>query len=303
MNYQPIIDEIYEELLPSLNEGNVANYIPELANINPLQFGISIYDINGNSYNAGTTDKTFSMQSISKLFTCTMALREVGDEIWGRVGLESSGHAFNSIIQLEQEFGVPRNPFINAGAIVITDILQEVFKNPEMDILEFIEDISLNENIAFNIDMATSEESCGHRNSALSYLMKDLGNLNGDVNSVLKLYYKHCSLAMTCEDLAKSTYYLINKGVGVRGTRILKERNVKRLNSLMMTSGLYNNSGDFAYRVGLPAKSGVGGGIVAVLPGEFTIAVWSPNLNKAGSSMAGIKAMELFTTRTEKSIF
>jgi len=303
MIYQEIIEEIHAEVFPLIGEGNVASYIPELAKIDPKKCGIALCDIKGNIYSTGDSKEKFSLQSITKLFTFSMAMNLLGENLWSRVGMEPSGQSFNSLIQVEQEKGIPRNPFINAGAIVVTDVIAEHSKNPLEEILSFMRSISRNEEITFNKLVADSEESCGHRNTATTFLMKDFGNIHGDAHEVLNLYYKHCSLEMTCEDLARSAYFLINGGLNLAGEKILDKRNVKRVNSMMMTSGLYDNVGEFAYKVGLPAKSGVGGGIIAVLPGEFSLAVWSPELNEAGNSIAGMKAMELFTTKTIKSIF
>jgi glutaminase len=303
MNYQNIIEEIIKEVRPLIGNGRVADYIPELAKIMPNKLGIALCDIDGNVFSAGDAKESFSIQSISKLFTLTMAMNLTDEQLWQRVGMEPSGQSFNSLIQLEQEKGIPRNPFINPGAIVITDIISEIASNPAESILNYIREISLNNNIKFNDIVAKSEASCGYRNASLAYLMKEFNNINKNVYDVLNLYYRHCSLEMTCEDLARSAYFLINKGRDLNGKEVLNQRNVKRVNSLMMTSGLYDNAGNFAYHVGLPAKSGVGGGILAILPGEFSIIVWSPELNEAGNSIAGMKALELFTTKTAKSIF
>lgn len=303
VNFQQIIEEVRSEVLPLLGKGQVANYIPELAKIDPNKIGISICDINGDIYSTGDSKTPFSIQSISKLFTLCLALKLEDGKLWKRVGMEPSGTAFNSLVLLEEESGVPRNPFINAGAIVITDIILEKSKHPSDSILNFMHEITKNKSIKFNDTVAVSERKHGHRNAALTYLMKDYGNIHKDVEEVLNLYCSHCSLELDCEDLARASYFLINKGKDVDGKVVLEPRDVKRVNSLMMTSGLYNNAGKFAFEVGLPAKSGVGGGIVGVLPGEFTISVWSPELNETGNSLIGMKAMELFTTKSGLSVF
>ncbi|OUR96891.1 glutaminase [Halobacteriovorax marinus] len=302
-NFQKIIEEISREVLPLLGLGKVANYIPELAKIDPRKIGISICDIDGNVYSTGDCKTLFSIQSISKLFTLCLAMKLEDNELWNRVGMEPSGTAFNSLVLLEEENGIPRNPFINAGAIVITDIILGKSKHPSDSILKFMREITQNKNIKFNDTVAVSERKHGHRNAALSYLMKDYGNIHKEVEEVLNLYCRHCSLELNCEDLARASYFLINQGKDIDGKTVLIPRDVKRVNSLMMTSGLYNNAGKFAFEVGLPAKSGVGGGIVGVLPGQFSISVWSPELNESGNSLIGMKVMEMFTTKSGMSVF
>lgn len=302
-DFQKIIDEIHSEVLPLLGQGKVANYIPELAKIDPKEIGIAICDIDGNVFSVGDCKTPFSIQSISKLFTLCLAIRLDDSKLWSRVGMEPSGTAFNSLVLLEEESGIPRNPFINAGAIVITDIILGKSKHPSDSILNFMQEISNSKKIKFNDTVAVSERKHGHRNAALTYLMKDYGNILEEVEEVLNLYCSHCSLELDCEDLARASYFLINKGKDIDGNVILTPRDVKRVNSLMMTSGLYNNAGKFAFEVGIPAKSGVGGGIVGVLPGKFSISVWSPELNETGNSLIGMKIMELFTTKTGMSVF
>jgi len=302
-DFQKIIEEVRCEVLPLLGLGKVANYIPELAKVDPQQIAISVCDIDGNIYSAGDSKTSFSIQSISKLFTLCLAIKLEDSELWDRVGMEPSGTAFNSLVLLEEENGIPRNPFINAGAILITDIILANCKHPSDSILNFIQEIAQNKSIKFNDTVAISERKHGHRNAALSYLMKDYGNIHKEVEEVLNLYCSHCSLELNCEDLARASYFLINEGKDFDGKVVLKPRDVKRVNSLMMTSGLYNNAGKFAFEVGLPAKSGVGGGIVGVLPGKYTISVWSPELNESGNSLIGMKAMEMFTTKSGMSVF
>lgn len=303
-DYQQILNTIEESLRPYVNRGDVADYIPELAKIDPDQFAISLCFNDGREFSAGDFRTPFSIQSISKVFVLTIAMQLVGDELWGRVDREPSGSAFNSLVQLETEMGIPRNPFINAGALISTDVIIEETKDAYSEILDLVRRISLNDKINFNQRVADSEYSQGDRNAALAYFMKSFGNINSSVDDLLKVYFAHCSIEMNTLDLARSFLFLANGGVvPYTGDVIIPAGNAKRINAIMMTCGLYNNVGDFAYSVGLPAKSGVGGGIAAVLPGEFSLAVWSPRLNENGNSLRGIKGMEIFTSLTNKSIF
>jgi glutaminase len=304
MFYQNVIEEIYEEVKPLFGQGVVADYIPALAYVNPNEFAISVVDLQGNSYHVGNVNQKFSIQSISKVFTFAVAFSYLGDAIWKRVGREPSGNPFNSLVQLEKEDGIPRNPFINAGALVITDMLFDALKNPRADILEFIKELTGNCDISYDKEVALSERENGFRNAALINFLRSHNNIIYDIEEVLNLYFCHCSITMTAEELAKSFLFLANGGVNpFNGKRILTTSQTKRLNALMMTCGAYDEAGDFAFRVGLPGKSGVGGGIAAVIPGELSIAVWSPALNAKGNSLIGVQALELFTTKTGKSVF
>lgn len=301
---QEILNRIEKEIQPYFGMGEVANYIPELAKIDPRQFAMTVATVDGKTYSCGSHDRLISIQSISKVFVLTMAMELLQDELWKRVGREPSGTAFNSLIQLEAEQGIPRNPFINAGALVTTDAVIQQFSNPYDEILKFVRELCQNKKIEFDKSVALSEFQHSERNSALAYFMKSFGNIKSDPIQLLDVYFHHCSIAMSTEDLAKAFLFLANSGVNpLNGDQVVSRLKAKRVNSLMLTSGLYDNVGDFAYRVGLPAKSGVGGGIVAVLPGEFSVAVWSPELNLSGNSLIGTKALELFTSYTDKSIF
>lgn len=304
MNYQKILDQIKEEVLPLSGKGKVADYIPALAKIPSDKFGIAITTLDGKTIKVGDAEEPFSIQSISKVFTFAMAFKLMGEKLWNRVGVEPSGNPFNSLVQLEHENGIPRNPFINAGALVITDFLLTSSFNPKKSILDFIRKISSNENINFNFDIAKSEKEHGYRNYALANFMKSYNNIFSDPEELLDVYFHHCSLEMSCVDLSKSILFLANHGVIPSSKeKVLSKSQAKRTNSLMMTCGMYDASGDFAFRVGIPGKSGVGGGIVAVIPGELSICVWSPELDKFGNSLKGVKALELFTTITGMSVF
>lgn len=303
-NYQQILEEIFEETQSLRGTGKVADYIPALKQVNPDRYGIAIQTLGGETFQVGNATVPFSIQSISKVFVLVMVLKEIGDELWQRVGREPSGSAFNSLVQLETEHGIPRNPFINAGALVATDHLVSQSADPLSDILRFVREISNNPQIDFDEAVAASERQSGFRNAALINLMKSFGNINNDVNHVLNVYFHQCALMMNCQDLARAFLFLANAGVNTwNKERILTASQAKRVNALMQVCGLYDDSGEFAFTVGLPGKSGVGGGIVAIIPNLLSICVWSPELNEHGTSLIGMKALELFTTKTGISIF
>ena len=307
MNYQSILNEIADEIEPLLSEGKVADYIPALAEINPKQFAMTITLFDGTQYSVGKSNTLFSIQSISKVFTFTMALNTYCITLYKRIGREPSGNPFNSLVQLEYEKGIPRNPFINAGAINVTDALMSNYgdsKKTSKEIMSFIRDISKDKTINSSKKVAKSEMQHGFRNLALANLMKSFNNLNNDVNDVVGTYFKHCSIEMNTKMLSRAMLYLANDGKDpITGKVYISESHSKRINAVMLTCGHYDASGDFAFNVGLPGKSGVGGGIVAVVPELMAISVWSPGLNEQGNSLAGTKALELFTDKTGLSIF
>jgi len=307
MNIKQILSEIEEEIQPYITEGKVADYIPALAQVDPNQFAMSITLFDGKSYHIGCSNAKFSIQSISKVFSFTKALSLYGDQLYKRVGKEPSGNPFNSLVQLEYENGIPRNPFVNAGAILITDILLSHYKNKENafeEILGFICSVSDDKDITYNPDVCISEFEHGHRNLALANLMKSFGNIDNGVKDVVRAYFQHCSISMSTHELSRAILFLANHGTDpITKQQYLTSPQAKRINAVMLTCGHYDASGDFAFRVGLPGKSGVGGGIVAIVPNMMSIAVFSPSLNNWGNSLAGTKALELFTTKSELSIF
>ena len=305
MNYQAILEEIEREIQPFFGEGKVADYIPALANVEPDQFVMAIQMFDGSSFGVGEINKKFSIQSISKVFTFTLALEHYGKELYKRVGHEPSGNPFNSLVQLEYENGIPRNPFINAGAIVTADTLVSIHKENTFDeILKFIRKVSNDETITYDEDIFESELEHGFRNFALINMIKSYKNIHNEINEVINTYFKQCSIMMSPNELASSMLFLANHGINpLTNEQIITESKAKRINSLMLTCGHYDASGDFAYKVGLPGKSGVGGGIVAIVPKKMAICVYSPRLNKQGNSLIGTKALELFTTKTGLSIF
>lgn len=303
-DYQKVLDEIAHEVRPLLSQGKVADYIPALAEVDPEQFSIAIYTTDGETVCAGDCSQRFTIQSVSKVMTLTMALQRYGDELWHRVGKEPSGTAFNSLTQLEFEKGIPRNPFINAGAIVTCDALYSRLSAPMHSMLETFRLLAGNRGIVIDKKVANSEYEFRHRNAAMAHLMKSFGNFENEVDDVLWSYFNFCSIELNCIELAKAYNFLANKGVDNRsGDRVLSGRQNKQLNSLLFTSGLYDAAGDFGYRVGMPGKSGVSGTILAVLPNKFTVAVYSPGLNSFGNSVAGIAALELLSKKLDISIF
>ena len=303
MDYAEVLQQIAHELKPVIGQGKVASYIPELARVSPLQFGMAVVTISGEVHAVGDARTRFSIQSISKLFTLVMALQLEGERVWTRVGREPSGTPFNSLVQLEAENGKPRNPFINPGALVCTDILCTRYAVPENAVVEFLRPLSGTE-VHYNRAVAASERRTSHRNAAMAHLMKSFGNLGNSVDDVLDAYCRHCAIEMDCVELARAVTFLAHGGTHPSGQgEILTTSMAKRLNALMLTCGTYDAAGDFAFRVGLPAKSGVGGGIVAVMPGECGVCVWSPALEPSGNSLAGSLALERFTDITGRSIF
>ena len=287
-------------------EGKVAGYIPALAEVDPTKFGIAFADEKGRVHGAGDFEEPFSIQSISKVFTLALALERAGHSLWDRVGREPSGSPFNSIVQLEREHGVPRNPLINPGAMVVTDRLIGNRSADEAieDLLALLREEAQDDSVAIDEDVAHSESATGARNRSLAWFMKSFGVLENEVETVLSAYFRHCALAMSCRQLARAASFLAFDGCDPETERrVTSARRARRINSVMMLCGHYDNSGEFAFRIGLPGKSGVGGGILAVAPGHGTIAVWSPGLNPSGTSATGALALELFVDRTGWSVF
>jgi len=303
-DYHLLLDEIHQAVEPHLAAGRVADYIPELSKVPIESFAMALVDAKGKVHTCGQADMDFSIQSISKLFTLALVLRDSPAGLWSRIGREPSGSAFNSLLHLEYEDGKPRNPFINAGALVVTDALIGLCKEPLVALGDTLRKLSGNQNLTVNEAVERSEKNFGFRNAALANFLKSFDRLDYGVENVLNLYYHHCALEMNVVDLARAGFFLMNAGVPLgEDEPFISPKRTKYLNSLMLTCGTYDSVGEFAYRVGLPAKSGVGGGILAVMPGEFSVAVWSPGLDKSGNSLAGTKALELLTTKTGISVF
>ena len=304
MIYQGLIDGVYSDVQPFFGKGKVADYIPALARVRPDQLGIALQTLDGQTAAAGDSEIRFSIQSISKTFSLALAFALEGNDLWKRVGVEPSGNPFNSLIQLEFENGKPRNPFINAGALVVTDVLCRHYDDPKSVILNFIRSLAGENSIHFDDEVAASEKTTGFRNQSLAWFLKSCGNLHSDVDTVLDVYFHQCSIAMNCRELSRAFLFLANHGEHpYTGEALLTRSQAKRLNAILLTCGFYDQAGEFAFRVGMPGKSGVGGGVAAFIPGELAIAVWSPELNEYGNSVVGMQALEWFTTRTGRSIF
>ncbi len=303
---QQVVTEIADEMRRRPDRGDVATYIPELARADPAKFGLAVIDAQGRVATGGDAEEPFSIQSISKVFTLTLALGRIGDRLWRKVGREPSGSAFNSIVQLEYEKGVPRNPFINAGAIAVTDAILSGHKPREVlgDILRFLQFLADDSAIKIDEAVAASEQRTGFRNVALANYMKAYGVIENPVDYTLGVYFHHCAIAMSCRQLAMASRFLAYRGINPStGYAVVQAERALRINAIMLTCGHYDGSGEFAYRVGLPGKSGVGGGILAIAPGKASIAVWSPGLDDTGNSHLGRIALEKLTQRMGWSVF
>ena len=304
MNYKKILSGVPDELKNLEDKGKVASYIPELKNVDPNKVGINLITVNNKNYSLGDSDEKFSIQSISKVLALTLAFKLDDSKLWERIGVEPSGTSFNSMIQLEYEKGIPRNPLINAGALVLCDILVSRLKNPREEFIEFLRNISGDPNIDCSFKVFESEKQTGFRNTALINLMKSFGNIKNKIESVLDFYYHLCSIEMSCKQLSQVFLYQASNGIHpATNIEVVSASKSKRINAIMQLCGFYDEAGEFAFKVGLPGKSGVGGGIIAIHPGEFSIAVWSPRLNKKGNSYKGMKILEYLTTQTKSSIF
>jgi glutaminase len=303
MDFQLVLDQINAELRPLLGQGGkVASYIPALARVSPLQFGIALRTCDGEVAQAGDSAVPFSIQSMSKVFSLTLAIKALGEALWVRIGREPSGSPFNSLVQLETERGIPRNPFINAGAIAVADRLVSL-GDGKGELLALLSRLC-GETVQIDAEVAQSEADTGYRNTALANFMKGFGTLDNDIAAVLDVYFNQCAIAMSCEQMACAAGYLCRDGRHpLAGTPVLSPAQARRVNALMLTCGTYDAAGEFAFRIGLPCKSGVGGGIVAVVPDHLTLCVWSPALDATGNSMLGRQALELFVAKTGLSVF
>ena len=303
INFQSVLDHIFLTVNANEVKGSVANYIPELAHVDKNKFGICLIDHTGHSYMVGDAQERFSIQSISKVLSLSLAFQLVGDELWHRVGVEPSGDPFNHLSLLEMEQGIPRNPLINAGAIVVADVLISHLEDPKEEFLGYVRKLANDPSISYDKKVAHSEKRTGFRNYAAANLIKSFGNLENDVDQVLDFYFHACSLCMSCEQLATVFYLFSNRGKCLQNHQYLQLHQIKRINAIMLSCGFYDEAGEFAFKVGLPGKSGVGGGIVALLPEKFCVATWAPGLNEKGNSKLGMQALEELTTKIGLSIF
>jgi len=303
-NFQVKLQEILNSQHELYKQGNVADYIPALAEVPESRMGVCVATIDGNIFGAGDFTMPFSIQSISKIFGLVMAMNRKGEPLWKRVSMEPSGQPFNSIIQLEWEKGIPRNPVINAGALLIADVLTSQFSSSKLAFLSFMRKLAGDDNIYIDKHVYKSELSHGSRNAALAYLMKSFGNIESEIPEVLSHYFTQCSIAMNCQQLASSLLFLANKGVVPKSNEVIcSPRDSHRVNAILSTSGMYDQSGEFAFSVGLPAKSGVGGGVIAIVPGYGVICSWSPPLNSFGNSVVGVNLVEAIAEELGLSIY
>ncbi|MEX1192117.1 MAG: glutaminase [Brumimicrobium sp.] len=304
MNFQEIIQETYQRIKNIEDKGKNASYIPELAHVDSTKFGVHLSTVDQFSYGAGDYSDKFSIQSIAKVLSFSLAYNIIGNKIWERVGVEPSGTPFNSLVQLEADNCIPRNPFLNGGALVIADILLSNLDHPKEDFLEFVRGITSNTTLNYSTTVAESEKAVGYRNKAVCNFIKSFGNIKNNPEDVLDFYFHLCSLEMSCKELSELFLFLANDGESIKtGKSIVSESQSKRINALMQTCGFYDESGEFAFTVGLPGKSGVGGGIIVIHPDQYAMAVWSPKLNEKGNSFKGMKFLEAFTTKSNLSIF
>lgn len=304
IDYQRILQEIYQVVKVIPDHGQVPQYIPELGSVDPAKFGVYLVTLDGRSFGFGDAEEKWSIQSIGKVLALTLAFQQKGETLWERVGVEPSGNPFNSLWQLEYEKGKPRNPLINSGAIVICDILCSLYPDPKQALMNFVHSISGTNSIQYNHQVAYSEKSLGFRNAALINLMKSCGNIQNEIEPVMDLYYHMCSIEMTCRELAHTFLLYANHGkVIATGEQVISSSMAKRINAIMQTCGFYDEAGEYTFKVGLPGKSGIGGGIVAIQPGHYAVAVWSPRLNAKGNSVKGMQLLETLTSKTGLSIF
>ena len=300
---QALLHRLATEARPFAAHGRVADYIPALASVDPSRFGIALATVDGDILGAGDFETRFSIQSVSKVFSLALVLARDGETLWRRVGREPSGNPFNSLVQLEYERGIPRNPFINAGALVVVDRMLSHVGDAVTPLLDFLRAESGAHDVAVDLEVARSEASHGHRNAALAHFMASYGNLDNPVDTVLDHYVRHCAITMSCRELARAGLFLARHGVRADGTQLLTRSEAKRINAVLLTCATYDAAGDFAYRVGLPGKSGVGGGILTILPGRGCLVVWGPAVDRVGNSVAGVEALDRFTTVTGWSVF
>lgn len=302
-SFQPVLERIAADIAAAPGRGRPADYIPALAEADPRRFGMAVAEPDGTVYGVGDWQQPFSAQSITKVFTLALVLSLEGEALWEHVGREPSGNPFNSLVQLEYEHGIPRNPFINAGALVVTDRLHTLTGDACGTLREFMRAESGCPGLAFDERVAASESASGDRNAALAHFMASYRHITNPVPELLSQYFRQCALEASCADLARAAGFLARHGIRADGSALLTRIEAKRVNAVMLTCGTYDAAGDFAYRVGLPGKSGVGGGIIAVVPGRCSLCVWSPGLDERGNSVAGVAALDRFTTLTGLSVF
>jgi glutaminase len=300
------VKAITDEMTAGDEWGEATQRIGALSEVDTHQFGMAILTRDGDMVCGGDAETPFSIQSISKVFSLELALEAHGEALWERVGRDPSGDPFNSIIDLERHRGTPRNPFINAGALVVIDMLLDRYSADEevQAVVDFVAELLEGEKFSLDEKVARSDETGGHLNRALLSLAKHFKNVRNEIDDVMRAYVRQCAIELSCRQLARVGRFLMLEGPDERAQPGLKaSRRARRILALMMTSGLYDGAGEFAYRVGLPAKSGIGGGILAIAPNTASIAVWSPGLDKVGNSLLGTRALEMLTDMLDWSVF
>lgn len=302
-DWQLVLDDLIDEMDSFVDDGVVAQSIPPLAAVDPVRFGAALVTVDGRSFAVGDATVAFSVQSMSKMFALVLAVHALGNTVWKQVGKEPSGKAFDSLEQLEAERGIPRNPFVNAGALATTDILISTEGSSVDSIVRFMRAESGNPEIAVDETVAAAEAVHGHRNNAIANFMKAYATISNPVAVVTTEYFRQCAIRASCLDLSRAALILAHDGVCRDGTRLLTSDEVRQINAVMLTCGTYDAVGDIASRVGLPCKSGIGGGVIAVIPGVGVLTVWSPRIDRHGNSVAGVEFLERFAKHTNCSIF
>lgn len=302
-----LLDTLVEKNREYGKDGKLASYIPALLEANPNDLGVCVVDLKGKEFSAGECDKKFTIQSISKVVTLILALRDNGrNNVFKKVNVEPTGMGFNSIVNLEAtDAKKPYNPMVNAGAIVTTSLIGGETKEEKFEkILDFIKIATNNNDITVNEEVYLSEKATGDTNRALAYFMRGNGMLQGDVEDILDLYFKQCSIEVTARDLARFGAVLANDGVTPWSNERLMAREVCRIvKTVMVTCGMYDASGKFAVHVGIPAKSGVGGGVLATVPRRYGIGIFGPSLDEKGNSIAGLHVIKDLSDELDLSIF
>lgn len=301
-----VVAEIADEIGSSDDWGEATKQIKALSDVDTHQFGIAILTRDGDMVCGGDADTPFSIQSISKVFSLELVLEAHRDKLWERVGRDPSGDPFNSVIDLERQEGHPRNPFINAGALIVVDMLLDTLEPDEEveAVVEFVDGLLDGDGFTLDEEVAKSDEEAGNLNRAMLNISKHFGNVRNGIDKIMAAYVRQCAIELSCRQLARVGRFLMLDGFDEASKPDLERaRRARRILSLMMTSGLYDGAGEFAYRVGLPAKSGIGGGILAIAPNTASIAVWSPGLDESGNSKLGTLALEMLTDRLDWSSF
>ncbi|MFE7802685.1 glutaminase [Nocardia sp. NPDC057440] len=303
MDYQHVITHVMSDTKSSIGSGQVADYIPDLVKADPNQFGFTIATVDGQVYSVGEVHTPFAIESISKVFALALVLSRKETPIWQRVRREPSGTPFNSLIELEMENGIPRNPYTDPGAIVVADQLLHDTGNGIEAMRTLLRAETGDADLSVDCVTVESEEGAGDRNRAMAYLMASFGNMINPVERALDHYFRQCSITITCEQLAKAGLLVARHGLREDGSRLLHRADARHLVALMTTCGTYDAAGEFAYRIGLPCQSGVGGGILSTVPGKCSVVAWGPGLDAKGNSVAGAAAMASFARTTGFSVF